>query len=879
MLVFFFIVGDCAQSDPENPRKSHLIKFNQAQVLFNQQSVPDGQHRVKRKRILREERLKYPLVRADETLLTIQSTSGEEVILNQEAMVADHIIVKLHEDVSEEALATISQKYNTSILRKLHTPRLYLIAFEQYLEPEAIEETVSNYESETAYISSAGPDYIWSVALFPNDPNFAPQWALHNTGQLGGTPDADIDAPEAWDITTGNPSIAVAIIDSGIDYTHPDLAANMWTNPGETPGNHRDDDHNGYNDDVYGWNFVNDNNDPMDEHGHGTHCAGIVGSVGNNAIGGAGVNWQVSLVALRFLDANGSGYDSDAIEAINYATNNGIKITSNSWGGFPYSTQLEIAISVANQAGVLFIAAAGNDASDNDITPFYPASFDLDNIIAVANTTDDDELNWSSNYGLTSVDLAATGTGIRSTAPGGEYIYGSGTSAAAPHVAGAAALLWGYETGLTHLQVKTRILERADHRPGLLGFVPEARRLNAFNMLNPAWTPPAPHVIVDSVTLTDVGGDGNGYLEIGETVEILPLLVNENFPDAENVNVDISCSSPNVMIMLPDTVSAGTLGAFASVEPSPPFRFYLDSGLSRNELVEYTLTVTYAPSYSESFTFSFVVSPGDVYEPDNMPPAYDTITVGEIQDRTIHAIGDPDWVAFTLPRSTEVKIETDGPGSDDTVLSLYGPDSSTTLLATDDNSGTGNFSLIARNSSAALPSGTYYIKINENGDNQTIADYTLSLSRFNNPVAVPEVTPAANFTPLTAAFSSASSYDPDGDAITGWEWMLGTETISTSATFLHDFFNPGIYQLTHRVKNTYGVWSAPEYLELTAWIPGDVDKDWKVDFEDFTLLRIAYSSTPSSPNWNPECDFDNSGKVDWDDFIVLKTYYGHSLPE
>lgn len=325
----------------------------------------------------------------------------------------------------------------------------------------------------------AEPDYRIHLEGIPNDPDFSSLWGLNNTGQAGGTPDADIDAPEAWDITTGNRSTIVAVIDTGVDYNHPDLAANIWTNPDEIPGDGIDNDGNGYVDDVHGYDFVNHDADPMDDQGHGTHVAGTIGAVGNNGVGVAGINWQVQIMALKFLDATGSGSTSDAIDALNYAVANGATIVNASWGGDPYSQALYDAIRNARDAGVIFVAAAGNNGANNDQAPFYPAGYDLANIIAVAATDRNDRLASFSNYGATTVDLAAPGVDILSTKPNNTYQTASGTSMAAPHVAGVAALVRGLHPDWTYQQVIDQVLNSVDSVPGLAGRTATGGRLNA----------------------------------------------------------------------------------------------------------------------------------------------------------------------------------------------------------------------------------------------------------------------------------------------------------------------------------------------------------------------------------------------------------------
>lgn len=287
----------------------------------------------------------------------------------------------------------------------------------------SVEQAVMRLRSNPN-VEYAEPNYIYSINLTPNDPLFGQLWGLNNVGQTGGTPDADIDAPEAWDIQTGSQDIVVGVIDTGVDYTHEDLAANMWVNPNETFDG-IDNDANGYVDDVYGINAITGSGNPMDDNGHGTHVSGTIGAVRDNEKGIAGVS-TVRIMALKFLGSSGSGTTADAIECIQYVVNmknGGINIrgTNNSWGGGGFSQSLYDAIKKLKDNDILFSAAAGNSSSDNDSKPFYPASYDLENIISVAASDHNDNLASFSNYGLTSVDVAAPGVNIVSTLPGGSY--------------------------------------------------------------------------------------------------------------------------------------------------------------------------------------------------------------------------------------------------------------------------------------------------------------------------------------------------------------------------------------------------------------------------------------------------------------------------
>jgi subtilisin family serine protease len=368
----------------------------------------------------------------------------------------------------------------------------------------SVEQAIAMYE-DNGLIEYIEPDYEVHILETPNDPLFNQLWGLNNTGQGGGVAGADIDALRAWDVFTGSGDVLVSVIDTGIDYTHPDLAANAWTNPGEIPGNGIDDDGNGYIDDVHGWDFYNNDNDPMDDHGHGTHCSGTIGGIGNNGIGVAGVNWTVKIMGVKFLSSGGSGSTSGAISAIQYATLMHAKVMSNSWGGGGFSQALMDAIQAAYNAGILFIAAAGNGSTDTDVTPNYPSCYAVGNVISVAATDHSDLLADFSNWGLTTVDLAAPGVDILSLAPGNQYATMSGTSMATPHVAGVAALVLGRFPGMGVDQAKALILNSVDHISSMAGKCVTGGRLNAFNCVaTPDSVPPA---AVTDLATTNAGSN------------------------------------------------------------------------------------------------------------------------------------------------------------------------------------------------------------------------------------------------------------------------------------------------------------------------------------------------------------------------------------
>jgi subtilisin family serine protease len=333
-----------------------------------------------------------------------------------------------------------------------------------------------NFYKSNEHVSFAEPNYITSLPTpvtktegnvqsqnktsggmtIPNDPDFGLQWGLYNTS-ISGSDRADIHAPEAWNITTGSSDVIVAVIDTGVDYTHEDLADNC----------------------INGYDFVNMDDDPMDDHGHGTHCAGIISAVTDNNIGIAGISWNSKILPIKSFSSAGYSSTSQEIMGINYAKERGANIISCSWGGPTYSAALKEAI---ESTPALFVCAAGNDAVNCDSTPEYPASYDSANIISVGASDANDAMTWFSNYGSTTIDLMAPGEGIYSTIPGG-YEYMDGTSMATPFVSGTAALVKSLKSAYEPVQIKNLIMNTVDQKSGLSGVCVTGGRLNAYNTL------------------------------------------------------------------------------------------------------------------------------------------------------------------------------------------------------------------------------------------------------------------------------------------------------------------------------------------------------------------------------------------------------------
>ena len=390
----------------------------------------------------------------------------------------------------------------------------------------------------------AEPNWIVEALATPNDPRFGDLWGLSNAGQTGGLPSADIDALEAWGVTTGSSDVVVAVIDTGVDYTHQDLSANMFRNTQDCNSNGIDDDGNGQIDDCFGIDTANNDSDPMDDAAHGSHVAGTIGAVGNNGVGVVGVAWTVRLMACKFLNAGGSGTTADAIDCLEYVKlmkDRGVNIvaTNNSWGGGAFSQALFDAIEAHRQRGILFIAAAGNQASDNDATPFYPASYDLPNVISVAATTQTDAKASFSNWGRRSVHLGAPGEAILSTTPGDTYQVMSGTSMATPHVTGGAALLKAQDPSRDWRAIKNLILAGGDTLPSLANTITQ-KRLNAHGALTCS----------NSVVLSRLAPVGNTIIgAVGTPISLGVLHINCAKP---NGTVSVAVSPGGQVVALAD---------------------------------------------------------------------------------------------------------------------------------------------------------------------------------------------------------------------------------------------------------------------------------------------------------------------------------------
>lgn len=472
----------------------------------------------------------------------LSATAKEAASL--EGKLSDHVpgelIVKLRPDMGAlESMNDFAQDYGAAVIEKFDIPQNMFKAFDGEMVhiklPAGMTtaQAIAAMEKDERVKYAATNDVLHAIGIAEGDdeggnepaPLNEQLWGMNNAGQTGGTADADIDAPEAWQIQTGKGAAQngplIAVIDTGIDYNHPALAGNVWTNPNEVADG-VDNDGNGIVDDIHGYNAPANSGDPMDDNAHGTHCSGTIAGNGQDN-GLYGVNHNAQLMGVKFLSASGGGTLADAIKGVMYATEQGARITSNSWGGGGFNQALYDALEASP---ALHIFAAGNESNDDDRRATFPSAFDLNNIVSVAATDHNDNLARFSNYGATTVDLAAPGVDILSSTPGGNYSSFSGTSMATPHVAGAAGLLVSQFPDISNEELKARLMNGVDKKSQLEGRMITGGRLNINNSLEEDNIAPgapndfraisaAPGNVVLGWTATGDDhwcGDANGYV-------------------------------------------------------------------------------------------------------------------------------------------------------------------------------------------------------------------------------------------------------------------------------------------------------------------------------------------------------------------------------
>ncbi|MBI4851198.1 MAG: S8 family serine peptidase [Acidobacteria bacterium] len=417
------------------------------------------------------------------------------------------LIIKFKDGTPQSIISQLVSKFSINTLRNYSELPNFSFVSVTTSENLTLSEIIARYKADPN-VEYVEPNFRYTIPdnefaqakastninktkkspLIPNDPYFESLWGLSNVGQKindkpGGVVGADINVLDAWELSTGDDQMVIGVIDTGIDYTHPDINPNIWVNENEIPNNGIDDDNNGVIDDIHGYNAIDDSGDPMDDNDHGTHCAGTIGAAGDNGEGIVGVNWKVKLMGLKFLSSDGSGSLNDALEAINYVLEMkkrgvNIRILSNSWGGGGYSQALHDAIKTLNKEGILFVAAAGNSATNIDNDPHYPSSYQADNVLAVAAIDNQDNIARFSNYGVKSVHIGAPGVDIYSTIPGNEYAFFSGTSMATPHVSGVTSLMLVNNPSLTPKEIIDRIVSSSTKTTALAGKTISGGRIN-----------------------------------------------------------------------------------------------------------------------------------------------------------------------------------------------------------------------------------------------------------------------------------------------------------------------------------------------------------------------------------------------------------------
>lgn len=628
-------------------------------------------------------------------------------------------------------------------------------------------------------VKYAEPNYTYRALGMPDDPSFVDLWGLHNTGQSSGTAGADIDAVAAWDITTGSDSVVIGVIDTGVDYNHPDLVSNMWVNPGEIAGNGIDDDGNGVIDDVHGYNPITGSGDPMDGNGHGTHVAGTIGATGNNGVGVVGVNWDVTMIGCKFLSDSGTGTTEDAIACIDYFTNlkvnHGVdvKATNNSWGGGGFSQALKDSIDSAGDQGILFVAAAGNDAIDNDVNPHYPSSYDSDVVMSIASTDRNDAISSFSQWGLTSVDMGAPGSAILSTFPNDSYGTISGTSMATPHVTGAAALVWSVEPDISPTEMKQLLMDSGEVNGDLTGITVAGTRLNVADALAAADPDPSFKLSVTPASQSVEAGSAVSYdFSVGSIA-------------GWNDQVSLTVSSSPAL----DGVSLSTDTAMAGDD------FTLDvATLDDAAWGDYVLTV----SADDGVTVKDKAVALTIYPAGLNDYSYGNDSPVDISDNSLITstieIVDPVQI-FDLAVSVDISHTWIG----DLIVSLTSPDGTVVVLH-DREGGSADdlvktWSLSDFNGDIAAGTWTLSVSDNATGDTGTLNSWGLDISALGE--AAPAA-PVAGFEydvdGLMVSFTNTSS--DINDDIVSYEWDFGDGSMSSDESPAYMYAAGGIYNVS-----------------------------------------------------------------------------------
>lgn len=619
----------------------------------------------------------------------------------------------------------------------------------------------------------------------PTDPSFNKLWGLHNTGQTRGSNDADIDAPEAWKITTGSKDIVVGVIDTGIDYTHPDLIDNMWVNPNEVPGDNIDNDNNGYVDDIYGINTATGTGDPMDDHSHGTHVAGTIGASANNGIGIVGVNHQTSMIGCKFIKSSGSGSIGDAIKCLDYFIDlklNGtdVRLTNNSWGGGSQSDAMVAALQRSHEAGLLFVSSAGNAGDNNDDAPHYPSSYEDDSVLSVASTTHVDSKSGFSNYGKTSVDLGAPGSSIYSTMPDNGYASKSGTSMASPHAAGVAALILASNPGLSPTEVKAIMMETGDALNALADNTVSGRRINVANAIDAAALPTW-YLTSEVNSQTVRQGESAQFTFSVQSINDWQGQVDLAVDGALNVEFSANPVPGNGNTIISVNTDENTAVGEHQLQLTASA-----NGIVRNQII--SVKVEHANQVTRTYNNAVQVDIPD----DNDSGVSSVVNVDE---------------SYTLI-SGEVSVDISHTWRGDLHVSLIAPNGQTTVLHNRDGGSANNLRktwTLDQLPATGEGQWTMLVKDLSGRDVGTLNSWSLTLTgtdKGQDPVTLPQAAFLADVDGRKVTFTDTST--DEGLDIVSWAWEFGDGNTSTEQNPSHSYTEVGSYTATLTVTDSQG---------------------------------------------------------------------------
>ena len=840
-------------------------------------TTPDAVGNRTRTAIYQADGFKYPMLRVEEKW---SGKTGDMV--SRLVMVADHLLVAPRPGVDEADFGErLAAEGFTPGERIGENGRL--ASFEiDVQDPSQLPRVAERLATLDDLVEYAEPDYVVWPCLEPNDPAFSENklWGLHNIGGVSGyTAGADIDATSAWAVRTGaditeESTVVVAVTDTGIRLDHEDLAPNLWQNAGELADGF-DNDGNGIIDDIFGYNAIADNGNPLDDQGHGTHCAGTIGARGNNGIGMTGVAWNVQLLAGKFLGPLG-GTTSDAIKVIDYSRQKGAGVISASWGGGGFSVTLKNAIAACAEAGIPFVAAAGNSGTDNDSLPHYPSSYDLPNIVAVAATDATDQLTGFSCFGRTSVDIAAPGWQIWSTYNGSatDYRFLHGTSMATPHVSGALALAKAHFPDAGVEELIDRLYRSADKLVALDGKVSTGGRLNLYRLLTEA----APYLPNDSFDAAHVLTGGHAVWTGSNRDATREPDESSYSPASEARTVWFAWQAPYDGFCKLSTYAVGagqrvvvfkgetreTLqvvydsGAAPAETPFTSCNFLAESGqsyrivtASNSALGElFSLTLELVPA-NDLLSRAFVLE-GEAFE---FTGSNRGATAQPFETQAPHAgvgAGHSLWFRWTAPFSGDFTLNTEGSATD-TVLAVYTGDPSnpagfTTIGANDDVSATLRWSRVDFTAQEGM---TYHLALDS-----AMGGLPGAFVLRGTVPAAPVITsqPPAQQVPLGGRV--VLSVGADGTPPLRYQWFRDGEALpgAWQRTLIIDPVTPDSFGAYHVVVgNSYGsLASTPAQLSekrvapTITWSSGDL----AAAAGSYSELRVeARGSQPLTYEW------------------------------